>query len=86
MGRAAIITRSRKNNPPISAAAIVKTGSAGTLPSQVRRKKTDTNIQKWSWRIGQRVVVGADPNVLERAGRAIKDAIAQTRTITPPSL
>lgn len=76
----------KKKSPPINAAPIVYTGSAGTLPSQVRRKKSLMRSQKWSCRRGHRVVVGAGPRALDSAGRANKMAIAAARTITPPSL
>ncbi len=40
------MVRVRKNKAPIRAALIVKTGSAGTLPSQVRRPKMLIKSQK----------------------------------------
>lgn len=70
----------------MSAALIVKVGSAGTLPSHVRSKKILTRSQKWNCRRGQRVDVGAGPRVLERMGRAARIRIAAASTITPPSL
>lgn len=82
----ASISKVRKKSPPISAALIVKTGSAGTLPSHVRRKKILTRSQKWIWRSGHRVVEGAGPKVLESKGSAANTAIAATKTMTPPSL
>jgi len=70
----------------MKAALIVNVGSAGTLPSQVRRKKMLTRSQKWNWRRGQRVDVGAGPKVLDKIGRVARIRIAAARTITPPSL
>lgn len=76
----------KKKSPPVSAALIVYTGSAGTLPNHVSKKKILTRSQKWNWRKGQREVDGAAPRVFERAGRAKSAMIAAARTITPPSL
>ena len=64
----------------------MKTGSAGTLPSQVKRKNVPIRSQKWNWRRGHRVAVGARPKVLDKRGRAAIARIAHARTITPPSL
>lgn len=86
MGRAANIRRRRKNKAPIKAALIVNTGSAGTLPSQVSRKKVPIRSQKWNWRRGHSVAVGARPKVFERRGKAAIAKIAHARTMTPPNL